>query len=265
MKQKLIFLPLLLFILPIQAIIIIVHGTFAIESPWCHPEGKFYKLLERSAHERQDTVVPFNWSGKLNNSARLKAAESLAKVILSYSKEKITLIGFSHGGNVINLASQLLSKHKPPDYNPVSNMSGFLQIYRKIRKLNIHKKKYLIDKAYLLATPIDQENYAPNMSVIGAIYNFYSTGDIIQPILGMYERKLIGIERAINFRTQIHNGMEEYDPSHEQMHHHMIAPWILSIPDDLKDSNRGNFHKCNYYCEGKICFHYNKEPRFTPN
>lgn len=262
MKKSLILLFALINTNQLIAIIILVHGTFATESPWCHPEGKFYQLLEKQAHERDDIVVPFNWSGKLTNTARLKAAESLAKVILSYSKEKVTLIGFSHGGNVINLTSQLLSKHKPNSQDPLAHMAGFMQIYRKIRKMNIQQKKYLINKAYLLATPIDVENYAPNMTVIGHIYNFYSNGDIIQPILGMYDRKLVGIERSINFRTIIHNGMEEYDPSHEQMHHSMIAPWILSIPDELKATNRGNFHKCNICCDGTICFYYNREPIF---
>lgn len=106
----------------LQSVVILVHGSLAIDEEWCRPGGEFYETLEKEATTLGHKLVPFAWSGKLNLKARRQGAEALAKIILSYPQsETIILIGHSHGGNVINLASQLLNdpmEKLMKDYSP---------------------------------------------------------------------------------------------------------------------------------------------------
>ena len=48
-------------------------------------------------------------------------------------------------------------------------------------------QEFIIDRVYALGTPIDMEDYAPNMNVIGNIINLYSKGDKVQPVLGFLQ------------------------------------------------------------------------------
>ena len=100
----------LLFTTHIKAIVIIVHGSFAAKSDWYKPGGNFYKELELAAKLLNQKVTYFSWSGLPTEIEIIKGAEGLAKTILNYPEnEEIIVIGHSHGGNVINFASQLLS------------------------------------------------------------------------------------------------------------------------------------------------------------
>lgn len=249
------------------SIIILVHGTFGVSCSWCHPGGEFYQLLEQQAKERQEHLITFNWSGKLDEKARLQAAETLAKVILSYESQKIILIGHSHGGNVITLASQLLDKNLDP---LVRKSPDFVISHAKIHKsptghrptANI-TKPYLIDQVYLLATPIDQKNYGPNMHIIKQIYNFYSKTDNIQSLFGLYKQKLFRSERIGNFRILINKNQKNHNPSHEEIHDPVIAQWILSIPEELKQHNIGGFNQLKWYYRHIIIFYADQPPRYT--
>jgi hypothetical protein len=262
-----VYISLALFCLSVEPIVIVTHGTFATDADWYRPGGAFYTILEREARTLGELVIPFTWSGKLSNTARLQAAQALAKVILSYPRETITLIGHSHGGNIIALASKLLSEDKPQvPFCYTEDMAVFLQAYRGIRKIRRSiSKKYLIEHVYLLATPIDMKNYAPNMDIINHVYNFYSPGDKIQSILGFYKQSIKNLERTVNFKVTIDDGIEHQCPSHEDMHHPLIARWLLSIPDILKESRRGGFEHFTWdHTYSTLYFTVRQPPRYAP-
>lgn len=92
--------------------IFVVHGSLATTQSWHQPGGDFYQALERSAEEAfADTgfvITPFLWDGGLLTQSRLIAAENLALLMIKNSEMPKITIGHSHGGNVINLASQIL-------------------------------------------------------------------------------------------------------------------------------------------------------------
>src|SRR5437762_9800343 len=179
---------------------IIVHGTWGLETTWYMPGGDFFDALEISAKEHNATVVPFSWTGKNNIQARQKAAQNVAKLIETYDKAtEIIVIAHSHGGNVAIIASHLLQKNK-------------------------------IFCLYTLGTPINRSLY-PNMDMIRYCYNFFSFDDLVQPVLGMFEREYAPHERIANVRVVI-NGKE---PDHTDLHNVVVGKWLsyISIHADI--------------------------------
>lgn len=91
--------------------IIIIHGTFASNFSWYQEHGDFYQSIKQAALNKfgKDNfiITPFKWSGYLGCMPRVEAAVDLARHILN-SNKKIYSIGHSHGGNVVNIASQIL-------------------------------------------------------------------------------------------------------------------------------------------------------------
>lgn len=91
--------------------IIIVHGTFATNFDWYQEDGDFYEAVLLAAKKEfccPITMLPFRWTGYLGCLSRIEAATRLAEHIIT-SDKKIYTIGHSHGGNVINLATQILA------------------------------------------------------------------------------------------------------------------------------------------------------------
>lgn len=92
-------------------VVILVHGSFASTSNWPQPDGPFFKEIENQATQLNHKTVTFCWSGIPTDLEIIKGGKMLAQLIMSYPEtEKIILIGHSHGGNVITVASQLLYK-----------------------------------------------------------------------------------------------------------------------------------------------------------
>lgn len=84
---------------------ILVHGTFAPNSPWTLPNHDLRKLLERNVEPT--SVVRFVWSGENSHKARLKAASELEAFISQMPTEEtlhLNFIAHSHGGNVVQYA-----------------------------------------------------------------------------------------------------------------------------------------------------------------
>jgi len=218
----------------IQTVVILVHGTFAQNSSWFKPRGDFYNIIFHEALKKNLVVVPFLWSGQLSHNARIEAAERLANTILSYLDKNITLIGHSHGGNIINLSTQIIAYMSGLDLSiDISNIDEFTCFNYKALCRN---KKCCIDKVYLLATPVDNKNYYPNMHVVKNVYNLYSLGDNIQPIIGFYGRTYKYHKNIFNLRVifnKTDSMIDYYDPSHYEMHNQYLAKWLLKIPNDL--------------------------------
>lgn len=185
-------------------VFIIVHGTWSTVSTWSNPDGDFFDVLEQNAQLLGHAVIPFTWSGNLEDSYRIIAGKNLAKIIHSYpSSTEFYIVAHSHGGNVAIRASQELAKYAH----------------------NNHRIKIL----YTLGTPIDREHYMPNMEVIEYCYNFFSLNDIVQPVLGLFNRTHPQHERIANIRVFI-NGKE---PDHHTLHHPSLARWLPALHDML--------------------------------
>ena len=206
-------------------IYILVHGTWGADAEWHQSSSDFYKTLEVSAQRYNKKIVSFTWSGKFNHKNRVKAAKQLVKLICSYPEHtSINIISHSHGSNVGNIASQLLSESK--------------------------QHKNMIDSFFAFGTPVDTKKYMPNMNAIKRYYNFFSYNDWVQPILGFFERVYPPHHRIANLRLII----DCMHPSHRSILVPAIARWLPDFPDKLSQQRMGNFEHFNFSHPGVVHF-----------
>lgn len=186
-----------------NTVFIIIHGTWSANSDWYAPGGDFFDTLEKST-PNDTAIVPFRWNGNNNHFERIKAAHSLVKLIQTYDQATtyVYIIAHSHGGNIATLASQILAQDSE----------------------NNHRVEIL----YTLGTPTCKE-YAPNMNVIGYLYNLFSFEDLIQPVLGAFLREHPSHERIANMRVFIN----DKEPDHSTLHHPCVAQWLPMLHNDF--------------------------------
>ncbi len=196
-----IFLSLLIHSTPIQAcqkkqIWIVIHGTFAKYASWHHPENKFITTLKKNLPSDAQ-VYRFLWSGKNSYPARLEAGILCKEYIKNITpcNASVHIIGHSHGGNIAIVAAQELEKE---------NSSIF------------------INSLITLGTPICVDSYLPNMNRIKKIYNLFSYGDRIQPVMQIFKRTYPDHDNIYNIQIQYNN----ICPSHMEMRNPFIADHI---------------------------------------
>lgn len=231
MKYRYFLFTLLLFKTINGGVFIVVHGTWASSSAWSKPDGDFFTELEKSAHERGHATITYTWSGNLNEAHRLAAGKGLAKLIRSYPPDtECYIVAHSHGGNVAIIASQELGK--------------------------MPENKHRIKILYALATPIESQQYMPDMAVIDYFYNLFSLVDFVQPVLGLFNRVYPPHERMVNLRTVIN----DREPSHCDIQHPAIARWLPSLHGMLIT------HQCSpvfdFHVPGIIKFYDTEKPRY---
>ena len=216
-----------------QSVFILIHGTWGADSSWYMPQGDFFDVLENVVSAKNSSVVSFRWSGGCGHVARVKAAESLVKLIQSYDSSTIIyIIGHSHGGNVATLASQLLAQDE--------------------------ENKHVIHVLFTLGTPV-MSNYFPNMKTIHYLYNFFSLEDLIQTVLGISLREFPKHRRIANMRVFV-DGKE---PIHADLHHPHIAKWIAYIHNHFRRYLLTHGIK-NRISEPSIAyFSYDRPPRYA--
>ncbi len=160
-----------------SSIFILIHGTWGADCDWYISKGDFFEALEATVGEKNSGVVSFRWSGGCGHEARVKAAQSLVKLIKTYhTNTAIFIIAHSHGGNVATLASHLLAQEEG--------------------------NKHRIRALFTLGTPV-MSNYLPNMKIIHYLYNLFSFEDIIQTVLGVSAREFPEHKRIANLRVVI--------------------------------------------------------------
>ncbi len=245
-------------------VIILVHGSFAVQSDWARPYGNFYQVLQQQAREHGHMLFSFCWSGQPTVREIYLGAVRLASLIETYPEdENIILIGHSHGGNVINLASRFLYEpgieaseeiekkwleileHIKVDCEPVDQKNSQVfdvtppggDIGLSICATTRRMQKYRIDRVYLLGTPVDTVRYKPEMDVIERVYSLYSLGDHVQTVGGMYQQTFPkDFERVYNVRVQFKNSglLGSDDPTHSALRYPIVAQWILQLSDILE-------------------------------
>ncbi len=216
-----------------STVFIVVHGTWGRESEWYLPHGDFFTALETSANKLHAKVVSFTWSGGNNNNCRIRAAESLTKLILSYPPEtRINLVSHSHGSNVAILTSKLLATHDP--------------------------SKYHIYQFYALGTPVDPNNYLPDMRAVQWFYHFFSLGDLIQPVFGLFERCYPPHARIANIRVII----DDRNPGHKELHAPEIGMWLPAIHKLFAQQKIHGFEQFDFAKPGLIHFKTGKLPKY---
>ncbi len=283
------------------AVVIIVHGSFASTTSWPQPDGDFFIELENQAKELGESVVTFCWSGIPTDNEIINGGKMLAQLTTSYPEhEKIITIGHSHGGNVINIASQLLHKLNKREYPVcttehapivleiplfVTKPEMDLSITRSahssltfetlltqaekelIRWTQTRKSKNLchkkIDFVYTLGTPVDMKKFYPEMNAINRMIGLYSEADMIQPVLGLFDRTYPAHPQRSNLRvTLCLSSSSKNQASHAGLHHHLIGRWLLCIPDVLAKLNLGNFEQCAIGYDGSIEFNEQNHPSY---
>ncbi len=86
---------------------LLVHGTWAQNSPWWQPGGDFHSYILQSVRpDLYSQPDRFAWSGGYSDPARTLAANDLATWVRDRNEEGLDLITHSHGGNVALLATQ---------------------------------------------------------------------------------------------------------------------------------------------------------------
>ncbi len=88
-----------------------VHGTWSNPETWEELRGQNFESIQ-SATGNNTHIDNFQWSGLNLSSARTEGAEKLVQTILDNAngKEPLTLVGHSHGGNVIIEAVNMLAE-----------------------------------------------------------------------------------------------------------------------------------------------------------
>ncbi len=165
-------------------------------------------FYQENTPDIQLSCYTFGWSGRLAHGKRISAAKSLYQQLIAEVKKidvtnsknvAITLIGHSHGGNVIlNLA----------------------------RAEEIYKQNLVIDKTILLGTPIQSETQSLISSpIFKSIYHCYSNGDNIQKMDFIstkddYSQRRFNLEPdniSANKLTQIELRLGRYKPGHGEL------------------------------------------------
>jgi hypothetical protein len=265
-------------------VVILVHGSFSTKSKWWKPEGAFFKELEKNAKILGHAVVPFRWSAEPTEKEIKSAADMLAKTISSYPEEEhIVLIGHSHGGNVINYATQILYNQQNNKENQNINQAAeaLLDVTpttraaedseKELKKIDNtsdtkQKKQYLVDKVYLLGTPVDVHAFAPNMNIVGSVINIFSEGDMVQTVLGLYHRCYPLQERLTNVELLFKSkDKKNIKPGHRKLHDELVARWVMLIPDSLSATKTGHFDFFKYGVNAHMIFDPVGDPEYAIN
>ncbi|PYU53326.1 MAG: hypothetical protein DMG48_03595 [Acidobacteria bacterium] len=122
----------------------LIHGTWAQNSPWWQPGGDFHTYILQSVrpdlYSKQDR---FGWSGGYSDAARALAASDLVTWVQNHKEQGLDLITHSHGGNIVFLATQngldmgeLILLSCPvhvPKYQP-----DMAHIHKKVVSIRVH-------------------------------------------------------------------------------------------------------------------------------
>ncbi|MFC1854810.1 hypothetical protein ACFLY6_03010, partial [Candidatus Dependentiae bacterium] len=182
---------------------------------------------------------------------------------------------FQQVGKGMNVASSILEILRTQDENPThGNVIDIAKNLRlciaRLKKLvtqkfidNVKAKK-VVKYCFLLACPVDCIAYSPQKKIMPRVYNIYSHGDVVQRVLGIYQRTyshnmchIINIPIAIK---KSRNSDKIRHPHHDEIHSGLVGKHLMDIPNLLTNRN-SNFDE-KYYVEFYEDFH---PPRILSN
>ena len=186
---------------------VIIHGTFARSSSfikWWKKGGDAHEALSKALSHKKDriTIHSFGWSGHNNHQARKDAARQLIKIAqtcLVDNSHSLHIIAHSHGGTVALLAAQMLAEQK-------SNLK--------------------IAQLFNLGTPVHFQWYPQAFTIIQTIYHLFSYGDMIQPVITMFERTLPSAPHVYNLQVKKDNSC----PWHESLRSPELISQLPTLP-----------------------------------
>lgn len=191
---------------------IVIHGTFARSTPfikWWKPEGDGHLALRKALYKQKKNVITyaFAWSGHNNHGARTRAAQDLVKLISSCTKDSshaVHIVAHSHGGTVALLAAQMLAEQK--------NSSRITQLFN-------------------LGTPVHALWYPRAFEKIDTVYHLFSYGDMVQPVITMFERILPAAKNVYNLQVKKDYGC----PWHETMRSAELLSQLPTLSSLIKE------------------------------
>lgn len=200
-------LALLLYFRKRRHLWIIIHGTFARGASWYNPGGDFWQAIRGSLHP-QELLFSFSWSGENTHAARMQGAKELISYIKHIARpdDLIVLVGHSHGANVAILAANEITEDE---------------------------HGYTVETIYTLAPPVSIPHYHPNMGNIKKLYNFFSFGDRVQPVLNSFLRTYPYHKCIWNIQVKVNDNY----PDHINMHHPLIGKYLPTIEKYLVDND----------------------------
>lgn len=210
---------------------IIIHGTFARSIPlvkWWKKEGSGHQTLVKALSSKKKKVLvhSFAWSSENNHPARQQAARDLISFLKSLGNSThrtIHIVAHSHGGTVALLAAHMIAEQRIP---------------------------LRIAELFNLGTPIHASWYPKASSVIDTIYQLFSYGDMVQPVITMFQRILPPAPNIYNLQVK-----KDYSsPWHETLRSDELIMQLPTLHTLIKEP-------------GEYCLHLDTktkpEPFFT--
>lgn len=115
----------------------------------------------------------------------------------------------------------------------------------------------LIQEVRTLGTPnSDSSDYVYDMTVIRYLFNYYSTGDLVQEAAGYRLLPEPRGDRAVNIRMKINLSGWPWstgNPKHVQLHEPVVGKWLLYVPF-CKQYLDKSFENFTFEHDGEICF-----------
>ena len=87
--------------------LVLVHGTWASDSPRYQSGGSFLSLIQKARPYLYAQPDFFRWSGAYSDGARQQGAVDLQKWVSDRHEEGLDLMGHSHGGNIMSKATEM--------------------------------------------------------------------------------------------------------------------------------------------------------------
>lgn len=215
-------------------ILILIHGTFSSADQFLDkiilnkdviPENFFTESVYNGI---QPVKLSYNWTGKNSDEARIQGGKVLGQGLNDIMQQctqagvapKIILIGHSHGGNVIAVASNIVTK-------PIDCA---VMLATPVLRYDLKKKSYTENDLYL-----------PRLRFIKQLFLFYSSVDFVQTTGALTEefKRRYGPLPGIDLYN-VHLLLNGQEPSHTALYTQLIEDHILVLCQKVKNLYKKN-------------------------
>jgi thioesterase domain-containing protein len=181
----------------------------------------------------------------------------LSKVIIA-AIEKANIIN----QHIIDFVKQHLSL----DYiQAIKNT--WAQAFDEVQRYKIYRNinhRHAVIMLYTIGTPFNGSAiFTADMEVTTYHVNLYSVEDTMPAMVGSPCAPLTS--RTANIRVHF-EPTKAYAPAHHEFCGNLLmAPWILTIPFQLKEQHMGSFDRFTWGATGAVTFFANQAPRYQPD